>query len=123
MLLQAVATGGGKQPEAPVTNPVADIPMDIEADDPEADEAILAGAATAPAGRRAKSAVTSAVKAAAETVRRTGRSAKARVLRFHEAAPSMQDTLKVGVYNFQLVCPIARCAAQNSAIRVWYDSL
>lgn len=95
MRLQAVATGGGKLPEAPITNPVADIPTDVEADDPEADELILAGAATAPAGRRAKAAVTSAVKAAAETVRRTGRSAKARVLRFHEAAPTLEDTLKV----------------------------
>lgn len=106
MHVQAVASGGGNLPEAPLTNPAADIPTDVDAaDDPEVDDIadVLAGAATAPAGQRGRSAVTSAVKAAAETVRRTGRSAKARVLRFHEAAPSMQDTLKVRCLNF-FVC-------------------
>lgn len=94
--MQVVADGAGNEPEA-LLDAAADIPTDVDApDEPEADlEEMLAGAKTAPAGRRVKTAVTSAVKAAAETVRRTGRSAKARVLRFHEAAPAMEDTLKV----------------------------
>lgn len=79
-------------------------------------ETLLAGAATAPAGRRARSAVTSAVKAAAETVRRTGRSAKARVLRFHEAAPSMQDTLKVRCSFFVCVDPSDACHSSSMGL-------
>jgi hypothetical protein len=110
--LQAVATGGGKLPEAPVSNPAEDIPTDVDAaDEPETDdiEEIMAGAKTAPAGRRVKSVVSSAVKAAAETVRRTGRSAKARVLRFHEAAPSLEETLKVRPYRLLLRVIGASC--------------
>jgi hypothetical protein len=99
--LQAVASGGGKLPEEPITNPAADIPTDVEGDETEAEldtndlEEILAGTASAPAGRRARSAVTSAVQAVAQTVRQTGQRAKVRILRFHEAAPSLQDSLKV----------------------------